>query len=93
MEHFAEYKVPGGKLVSVKLECDEKIVKIKVLGDFFLYPEETLTRIEESLIGMSKDASEKELVDEITKVAAEYGAEMIGVTPQAIAHTIRMAIG
>jgi lipoate-protein ligase A len=93
MERFAEYKVPGGKLVSVKLKCGAKIVKINVLGDFFLYPEEALQKIEKSLIGTSKEATEKELTEKIAAVASENKTEMIGVTPQAIAHTIRMAIG
>lgn len=93
MERFAEYKVPGGKLVSVKLECESRIEKIQVLGDFFLYPEKALRKIEASLIGMNKDSSEKELADEIAKVVSREDAEMIGVTPNAIAHAIRMAIG
>ncbi len=93
MERFAEYKVPGGKLVMVKLECGERITKIKVLGDFFLYPEEALRKIEESLVGMGKGATEKELSERITAAASDSNAELIGVTPQAIAHAIRMAIG
>ena len=93
MERFAEYKVPGGKLVNVKLECESRIEKIQVLGDFFLYPEKALRKIEASLIGMNKDSSEKELADEIAKVVSREDAEMIGVTPNAIAHAIRMAIG
>ena len=35
------YKIPEGKLVKIGLETvDDKIKKIKITGDFFLYPEE-----------------------------------------------------
>ncbi len=93
MERFAEYKVPGGKLIMVKLECGDRIARINVLGDFFLYPEEALHAIEESIVGMSKDATEKELSERIAAAASDSKAELIGVTSQAIAHAIRMAIG
>ena len=39
----AEYKVPKGKLVRVHLRInDNKIQNIKLTGDFFLHPEESI---------------------------------------------------
>jgi lipoate-protein ligase A len=92
MEHFAEYKVPGGKLLSVRLEFGKKIEKIRIFGDFFLYPEEVINKIEKSLIGIDVNASKEKLSESISKTLADEKAEMLGVTPDAIAHTIRMAI-
>jgi lipoate-protein ligase A len=92
MEHFAEYKVPGGKLLSVRLEFGDRIEKIRIFGDFFMYPEEVISKIENSLIGMDADASEEKISELISKTLANEKAELLGITPEAIAHTIRMAI-
>ncbi|MGA3021028.1 MAG: lipoate protein ligase C-terminal domain-containing protein [Candidatus Micrarchaeales archaeon] len=92
MEHFAEYKVPGGKLLSVRLESGKKIEKIRIFGDFFLHPEEAISKIENSLIGMEANASKEKISESISKTITNEKVELFGVTPEAIAHTIRMAI-
>lgn len=48
-------KVPGGKLLKIFLDYDDKINKIKITGDFFLHPEESLEKLEEELIGLELD--------------------------------------
>jgi lipoate---protein ligase len=93
MERFAEQKVPGGKLVSVRLKFGERIDEIRILGDFFLYPEEALYKIEGALKGTRSSASEKEIEEIISKVVLDEHAEMVGISPQSVAHVIRMAIG
>ncbi len=92
MEAFAEQKVPGGKLISIKLSYGRKIKSIQILGDFFLIPEETIYRIEKALVGTSVKASNDEIAGRITKVLAMAGAEMMGITPEVIAETIKMAV-
>lgn len=92
MRSFAEQKISGGKLVSVKLEYNDKIKDVKIFGDFFLYPEEALYKIEKALVDLSINASQKEIVERISKVVAEEKAELIGVTPEAIAETISIAV-
>jgi len=47
-----DYKVPGGKLLRIKAEVEEGILKeVKISGDFFLHPEEKITDIEKSVTG------------------------------------------
>ena len=92
MESFAEQKVTGGKLVGVQLKFSDRIESIKILGDFFLYPEESLYKIEQTLLGLYINSSEEEIVERISKVVSEEKAEMIGVTPEAIAETIIIAM-
>lgn len=55
MEGKSVLKVPGGKLLKIFLDYDDKINKIKITGDFFLYPEESLEKLEEELIGLGLD--------------------------------------
>ena len=92
MKSFAEQKVPGGKLVSVKIEYVRKIKNIQILGDFFMHPESTVYKIEKALVGTYVGASKDEIAGKISKVVAMSGAELIGVTPDAIAETIKMAV-
>lgn len=92
MRSSAEKKVSGGKLVCVELEYNDRINEIKILGDFFLYPEDSLQKIENALVGMSIDASPEEISKRISKVAEEEGAEFLGMTPKDIAETICAAV-
>jgi hypothetical protein len=50
------YKVPGGKLLKIKLTPSEgRIRAIVIKGDFFLHPEETLIALEDrSFHGMNE---------------------------------------
>ena len=86
----SSYKVPGGKLVKVKLEAASgKISEVKILGDFFLHPEETLQIIEESLIGSPADKTSIE--NTIGQVLVKNETTLIGATAGDIAKTIIMA--
>jgi hypothetical protein len=88
----AKQKVSGGKLISVHIEFDDSVRKVEILGDFFMHPEEKLREIERSLVGIGIDESEGKIRERIEKVAKENNIEMIGVTPEAISSTIKMAI-
>ena len=46
------YKVSGGKLLRLQIDIEENIIiNIKINGDFFVYPEESISEIEKFLIG------------------------------------------
>ena len=46
-------KVPNGKLLKIFLEYDkDRITKIKITGDFFIHPEETIDELEKELTGL-----------------------------------------
>lgn len=47
----AESKVPGGKLVRIKVDCfDGAIRSVRIEGDFFVHPEEGIADLESSLV-------------------------------------------
>lgn len=47
-------KVPNGKLLKIFLEYEkDKITKIKITGDFFIHPEETIDELEKELTGLN----------------------------------------
>jgi hypothetical protein len=86
----ANYKIPGGKLVKVKLATtSEKIDKVQILGDFFMHPEETILVIEEALSGCQKD---EELIEKVIKrVLTDSSTTLIGATPADFSKTIMIA--
>jgi len=87
-----EYKTPGGKLVVVDLEVNQgRLHNVEVSGDFFLYPEETLTAIVSALEGLPAKLSEPEIASAIDR-ATPPGAEMLGTSPEAIAIAVQRAL-
>ena len=92
MHRSAKLKVRGGKLVEVKLECDSLIRSAQVVGDFFIHPEDSLRDIEGSLVGTDVNESEEGMSKRISEVVEREGITMIGVSPQAIAKAVRMAV-
>ena len=84
----SSFKVPEGKLIKVKLWVSSgKISEIKILGDFFLHPEETLQMLEDSLVGLT--AEETSIERTIAQVLTN--ATLIGATAADIAKTIMLA--
>jgi len=86
----AEHKVAGGKLVRVELEVEEGVIKrIKITGDFFLYPEEAVFKLEEALKGVRASSELEKLIEhELSK----QGAELLGASPADIATAINKAL-
>jgi len=77
------YKVPNGKLLRIFLEKEnDKIVDIKITGDFFIYPEEKISLIEDCLRG--KILNETDLVNDLNKVIESESLELLGVDSKSI---------
>ncbi|MDE1833215.1 MAG: biotin--protein ligase [Candidatus Micrarchaeota archaeon] len=93
MEGIAKQKVPGGKLLIVKVRYAERIEEVKILGDFFIYPESAVQEIEAGLNGIDATSSEESVAELVGQISKRCNAEMIGVNPSAIAQTLRAAMG
>ena len=92
MKGVATEKVPGGKLIRVRVSYDDVIIVAKITGDFFLYPEEAIEDIERSLFGVRTDVDEKVIEGIISEVVRDKGAELIGITPKDIARVVKGAM-
>ncbi len=88
----ARQKVKEGKLVKAEIEYDEGVTKVKITGDFFLHPEETLEKIEQSMIGLKKDASVESIIHNIRRIAEADDTVMIGIGPESLALVIKEAL-
>ncbi len=75
----ADYKAPGGKLLRIRLKEDRGIIQsVKITGDFFLVPEESLPKLEKMLEDVPlKEAELKLLVDRFFRGT---GAQGLGIS-------------
>ncbi len=68
------------KLIKIELTYHQKsmeIKSIKITGDFFLHPEETIEKLEESLVGVKlKKESIKNKIEAILKNSEFYGFDV-----------------
>jgi lipoate-protein ligase A len=92
MQNVATEKVPGGKLLRIKVNYDEKINDIKITGDFFIHPEESISEIENLLKNMRKDEEEENFAEKISKFILERDIQLIGIDPTAIARVLKAAM-
>ncbi len=88
----AKLKVPGGKLISVKVTYWDSIDSVQILGDFFIYPEESILEIERTLVGTSTKASEQEISSRLQSFFDGHDITLVGVTAQSIAMALKMAM-
>ncbi|MBT6143367.1 hypothetical protein HOH51_02525 [bacterium] len=73
-------KVPNGKLLKINLDLqDTRIQKISLRGDFFMYPEETITDLEDFLLGQSVDNNLSKLIEDFL---LENQVQVYGFTAQ-----------
>ena len=86
-------KVPQGKMVRLKIDFGKTISKIQINGDFFLYPEDSITKIESSLVGMNADDSVESFEQKISVTLKKHNAQFFGLTSQDLAQIIKEAIG
>jgi lipoate-protein ligase A len=88
-----EFKVPGGKFVVVDLDVvDGRIANFRLAGDFFLEPDSALEVIDSAVNGLSADSDAKAIAAAVAS-ALPSDAVLLGFSPEAVATTIRRAIG
>lgn len=92
MHGVATEKVPGGKLLRIKVDYSDKIERVQITGDFFLHPEDKLLLIEESLRGLKTDEEEARIADIVNNVVASSSIQLVGIDPQSIARTLKRAV-
>lgn len=84
------YKVPDGKMLTIKLETQSgAISKILILGDFFLHPEEGISSLEKYLVGKTLD--EEILAKDIDSFLEESNLTLIGADGVSLAKAIVLA--
>ena len=75
-----DFKAPGGKLLRIRMKEERGVIQsVKITGDFFLVPEESLPKLEKMLEDVPlREAELKLLVDRFFRGT---GAQGLGITP------------
>lgn len=92
MHGKCKIKVPGGKMVSVKVDYGKKIDRVSILGDFFLHPESAINKIEERLKGIDTESGKNAFEMIIANALKEEKASLIGADAGIISSAIEKAI-
>ena len=93
MNSKSVYKIPNGKLLKISLDYDKntnKINNVRITGDFFAHPEESIELIEEELINVKLDKIR--LFETIQSVIDEYNIELIGLDAEGLTTGILMCL-
>ncbi len=86
---LVQEKIAGGKLLCVDAEFSgTRIARIRITGDFFLHPEETIERIERGLEG----AECGEVAGIVANVLRDGRARLIGAAPEDVGRLVRRAL-
>src|SRR2546427_12857077 len=88
----ADYKAPGGKLVRIRLKEEQGLIRsVKITGDFFLVPEESLGKLEKMLEDVPlRQAELRILVDPFFRGT---GAQGLGVCSEDFGQALISAVG
>lgn len=78
-----------GKLLRIDVAYDNEIRELKITGDFFMHPEETLEQIVSELTGMKIPFRKEELISKLNYIIHSNEAELIGLTTEDIANTLQ----
>jgi hypothetical protein len=93
MFYQATKKVPGGKLLRVKIQADATIIQaIQISGDFFLHPEVSITYIEKSLAGLPTASPAEKFAEKNHDELAKQKSAFIGVSAEDIAQAMAEAV-
>ncbi len=88
---FAEFKAPKG-VIKVELELtDDKISRIMLSGDFFMYPEDAIEKLEQSLNGVKADRDS--LLAAVQRFYSSTGAQTPMIEPEHWVEAILRAVG
>lgn len=85
-------KIPGGKLVTIKVDFGSKIKKVQILGDFFMHPEEGVLDIEKKFIGLDLKFDEKKTTSEIEEMIKSRSYELIGVDIPSVVSMVKRSL-
>lgn len=93
MKNKAEKKVPGGKLLRVTVEIDERINQLENVmftGDFYMHPEEEIHTLEDALRGTTIDESEFKRI--IMSFFKKEGLKILGASPEDFLDILKTAL-
>lgn len=80
-----------GKMLRLDVTYTDRIESLKITGDFFLHPEETLDQIVSELTGVDVPIQKDLLIRKTRYILDSNEAEMIGITVEDVINTLEEA--
>ena len=80
-----------GKMMRLDVTYADHIESLKITGDFFLHPEETLDQIVSELTGVAVPIQKDLLIRKTRYILESNEAELIGITLEDIINTLKEA--
>jgi len=93
MQSRSVYKVPHGKLLKISMDYNREtstIDTLNITGDFFVYPEESIEKVEEQLVGTLLERNH--LLKKIQSIIDQYHIECIGVDAEGLTEGILLCV-
>ena len=91
MQSKSIYKIPDGKLLKITMDYTNNVIsEIKIMGDFFAYPEEAIEIIENELSNSS--LKRESLLIKINSVIKKNNIEFIGLNAEGLVDGIMMCL-
>jgi len=85
----AEYKIPGGKLLACTVETQNDVInELKISGDFFMHPEETIGKLERAILG----SKVTDYPDRIRGFFKNTKVTLLGVAEDDFINVIKLAL-
>ena len=86
------YKASGGKMIRITLDhTANKIQNIKITGDFFLYPEETIDEMEKELRELP--INEERILQRLKDTVRRHKITFVGINEKSLTRAIMIACG
>lgn len=90
-EKKAILKNPGEKLLRVTVYTDgDRIGNVRLAGDFFIYPEETILDLESCLATLQPEP--RAIIEAVERVIHHKNIQMVGISPATIAEGVCRAM-
>jgi hypothetical protein len=93
MQARITHKIPEGKLLRMELEFDTTQLRtIKICGDFFIHPEETVIEWEKALQKTPVEAKPERIQQKLDSIVEKNNSKLLGINTEIIAKLISEAI-
>lgn len=81
-----------GKLLRLDVNYGDHIEQLKITGDFFLHPEDTLEKIVSELTGVALPFIKNDLITKVKFILADNEAELIGISAEDIVNLLEEVV-
>lgn len=93
MQASITHKVQNGKLLRMELEFDTtRLRTIKICGDFFIHPEETVLEWEKTLEKIPVESTPDRIQQKLETIVKKNNSQLIGINTEIISKLISEAI-